>query len=97
MTIGRYLLAMLAVLSLLAIVERGESRAHDCEIGAFGCGHTEQHHEYEGWKTRNGASCCSNEDCRPVRARLDDDGWSVWIPEFVTPRVPICYIWEGRE
>lgn len=54
-----------------------------CELGSFGCGHQEQHRGYEGWRTRNGASCCSGEDCRPVRARPEDDGtWSVWIPEF---------------
>lgn len=60
------------------------ARADDCELGAFGCGHQEQHHQYQQWKPKSGkGSCCNGDDCRPVRARLEDDGsWSVWIPEF---------------
>ena len=59
-------------------------QAQDCEYGAFGCGHAEQHHQYLEWKPRTGkGSCCNGDDCRPVKARSEDDGsWSVWIPEF---------------
>jgi hypothetical protein len=60
------------------------ARAADCEYGAFGCGHGEQHQQYLQWKPKGGkGSCCNGDDCRPVRARVDDDGvWSVYIPEF---------------
>jgi len=34
------------------------------------------HDPYSDWKLPSGASCCSNQDCRPVRAYRDpDDGW----------------------
>ena len=64
-------------------ISRSQAQA-DCEYGAFGCGHAEQHHQYLEWKPTTGkGSCCNGEDCRPVRARVEDDGsWSVWIPEF---------------
>lgn len=59
------------------------TRAQDCEYGAFGCGHAEQHEQYQQWKPKSGnGSCCNGDDCRPVRARLEDDGWTVWIPEL---------------
>lgn len=62
----------------------GRAQAQDCEYGAFGCGHAEQHHQYQEWKPTTGkGNCCNGEDCRPVRARTEDDGsWSIWIPEF---------------
>lgn len=54
-------------------------RAQDCEMGAFGCGHQEQHQHYEGWKDGTGNGCCSGQDCRPVRARLTfDGGWQIF-------------------
>lgn len=61
-----------------------QGRAADCDLGAFGCGHAEQHDQYKGWERKHGkGSCCNGDDCRPVRARLEEDGtWSVWIPEF---------------
>jgi len=64
-------------------ISRSQAQA-DCEYGAFGCGHAEQHHQYQEWKPITGkGSCCNGEDCRPVKARVEDDGsWSVWIPEF---------------
>lgn len=39
------------------------------------------HDIYSDWKQPgNGASCCSNSDCRPVRSTQGADGtWSVWI------------------
>jgi hypothetical protein len=60
------------------------AQVQDCELGAFGCGHAEQHHLYLDWKPRVGkGNCCNGDDCRPVRARTEDDGsWSVWIPEY---------------
>ncbi len=66
------------------------ARAADCEEGAFGCGHEENHEQYKEWRTNTGASCCNNEDCRPVRARPEGDGqWSIWVPEIKTwVRVP---------
>ncbi len=58
------------------------SQAQDCEYGTFGCGHHENHDAYKQWFSPKGASCCSGEDCRPVRARQRIDGdWEIWIPE----------------
>ncbi len=76
------LLVLIAAGLMLAV--GNWARAQDCEFGAFGCGHVQQHHQYQEWKPRTGhGNCCNGEDCRPVRARAEDDGsWSVWIPEF---------------
>lgn len=32
------------------------------------------HSPYEDWKTRNGVSCCNDQDCSPVTAWMDQDG-----------------------
>lgn len=76
----------LALLIAAAATTSSPSRAQpqECEYGAFGCGHDEQHDQYQGWKPTTGkGSCCNGDDCRPVKARNEDDGsWSVWIPEF---------------
>jgi hypothetical protein len=76
--------AFLLVLVLGPFVTPRGAQAQDCELGEFGCGHAQQHREYEGWKPKsNNGNCCNGEDCRPVRARAEWDGsWSVWIPEF---------------
>jgi hypothetical protein len=75
-----------AMLIAAAVMPASPGRAQqpDCEYGAFGCGHAEQHHQYLDWKPSTGkGSCCNGDDCRPVKARSEDDGsWSVWIPEF---------------
>lgn len=76
------LFAIVLIVGAAISAMHNRARAQDCEVGAFGCGHQKQHHQYEGWRTKTNGSCCSGEDCRPVRARLEDDGWSVWIPEF---------------
>ena len=91
LTVVRGLLSTRACLVLVVLiasgmmpVSRSRAQVQDCEYGAFGCGHAEQHHQYQEWKPSTGkGSCCNGEDCRPVRARVEDDGsWSVWIPEF---------------
>jgi hypothetical protein len=91
LTVVRGLLSARARLALLVLIasgtmpaSRSQAQTQDCEFGAFGCGHAEQHHQYRDWKPSTGkGSCCNGEDCRPVRARVEDDGsWSVWIPEF---------------
>ena len=66
--------------------------AQDCEEGAFGCGHQENHDLYKEWNARpwyndgqekRTGSCCNGQDCRPVRAMQDWEGhWSIWIPEW---------------
>ena len=78
-----YVFTML-VAAMALPASHSRAQAQDCEYGAFGCGHVEQHHQYKEWKPTTGkGSCCNGEDCRPVRARTEDDGsWSVWIPEF---------------
>jgi hypothetical protein len=89
MTVIRVLFVRLALVVLIAAGVMAPSaperaQAQDCEYGAFGCGHAEQHHQYLDWKPRTGkGSCCNGDDCRPVKARTEDDGsWSVWSPEF---------------
>jgi hypothetical protein len=76
------LLVLAATAAMLAPPARAQGQ--DCEYGAFGCGHGEQHQQYQEWKPLTGkGNCCNGEDCRPVRARTEDDGsWSIWIPEF---------------
>ncbi len=75
---------MFLVAAMALTVSNNRAQAEDCEYGAFGCGHAEQHDQYQDWKPTTGkGNCCNGEDCRPVRARNEDDGsWSVWIPEF---------------
>lgn len=72
------------LLGLLAIVAFApKARSEDCPVGAFGCGHAEQHEQYSAWRNKDGGSCCSGTDCRPVRARTTMDGtWQIWIPEW---------------
>ena len=88
MTVIRVPFVRVALVVLIAAVmmpaSPNRARAQDCEYGAFGCGHAEQHHQYLEWEPRTGkGSCCNGDDCRPVRARPEEDGsWSVWIPEF---------------
>lgn len=38
------------------------------------------HEPYSGWKSpTTGASCCDHRDCRPTRARMDEQGrWEAW-------------------
>lgn len=38
------------------------------------------HEPYGSWRIpTTGGSCCNNEDCRPTRARQDDEGhWEAW-------------------
>jgi hypothetical protein len=75
------------------------------EFGDFGVGHAQFHHWYNtgengGPLTRPyglpGIKCC-DDDCRPTKARMKDDGsWEVWIerrwwpvpPERIKTNVP---------
>ena len=81
---ARVYVALLALIAAWMMPISRSQAQPDGEYGAFGCGHDEQHHEYLEWKPTTGkGSCCNGEDCRPVKARFEDDGsWSVWIPEF---------------
>ena len=54
-----------------------------CELGAFGCEHEQNHDQYKGWTDMDGVSCCNGQDCRPVRAQKNDDGyWEIYVPEL---------------
>jgi hypothetical protein len=37
---------LVIVVAILAFGEK-KARAQNCELGAFGCGHPEQHHQYK--------------------------------------------------
>jgi hypothetical protein len=42
-------------------------------------GHAEHHDEYQHWKQPgSGLSCCNDQDCRPTRAYLAEEGWRAW-------------------
>lgn len=83
-----WLVAGLCVLTAIAgFCERGW--AQDCQEGAYGCGHQENHQQYKAWHrdsstdaygtSHPGMSCCDEGDCRPTRAFLGDDGlWRAW-------------------
>lgn len=66
------------------------SHAQD-DYGTWGLGHQENHEQYKDWSNaQTGGSCCNGEDCRPVRARYEDDHWAIWIPELSAwLRVPV--------
>lgn len=49
------------------------------QTGNHGDGHAEMHGEYKDWKQpSNGLSCCNDQDCRPTRADLTEQGWRAW-------------------
>lgn len=49
------------------------------QAGAHGVQHAEHHDEYKDWKQPGtGVSCCNDQDCRPTRAYLTEDGWRAW-------------------
>ena len=74
---------LLVILTGGAISTCHEARGQDCAPGAFGCNHHQGHDQYKQWKSRNGGSCCSGHDCRPVRAKQDINGdWWAYIPEY---------------
>lgn len=62
------------------------------------------HDPYSQWKAPNNpnVSCCNNEDCRPTRAYLGDDGlWRAWNgKEWLTVppdrMLPTDYAKDGR-
>lgn len=81
---GALLAAIVLVMALIFLAGFAVRAAwgQDCETGAFDCGHHENHDQYIDWKTPTGGSCCSGQDCRPVRARATDDGWEIYVPEY---------------
>lgn len=66
--------------------------------------HAQMHETYKLWRVPNNpsASCCSNQDCRPTRARVNDNGlWEAWNGQrwIVVPRdltLPPDYAHDGR-
>jgi len=53
------------------------------QSGNHGDGHAEHHDVYRAWvRPGTGMSCCNNEDCRPTRAYMEEDGlWRAWDGE----------------
>lgn len=85
-------IAVIGTMAVLAIAfsvaKCGEARGQDCREGDFGCGHMQNHEQYKTWRGNDGASCCNESECRPTRARQNDDGsWSAWV-EGAWRRVP---------
>lgn len=74
--------ALLVVIFLLGYAIG--ARSQDCQEGAYGCRHQENHDKYKDWKNENtGGSCCNGQDCRPVKATKDEEGnWRIFIPEL---------------
>lgn len=51
------------------------------QSGAHGDGHAQGHDVYRHWRAPDNPhlSCCNDEDCRPTRAYMGDDGlWRAW-------------------
>jgi hypothetical protein len=76
-------LAMLAVLTIAAGVVNCTERGN-AQSGNWGDGHHENHDWYRTLKDRRGLSCCNGDeshgDCRPVQAKLDQNGaWQAFI------------------
>ena len=70
----------LLVTSCVAGFLAGRALAQD-HTGEHGVGHAEMHDIYKDWRepTAPGVSCCSNQDCRPTRAKQDAEGnWLAW-------------------
>lgn len=67
-----------------------------------GEGHAEHHDEYKHWKQPgSGLSCCNDQDCRPTRAYLTDEGWRAWNGQtwLLVPReseLPTDFAGDGR-
>jgi hypothetical protein len=48
--------------------------------GQYGVGHAKWHHEfYSMLKRKDGATCCSDYDCRPTRSRTIGDHYDVKV------------------
>jgi hypothetical protein len=69
-------LAAAAIVTALAMSHSSWSQS-----GNHGDGHAELHHIYKDWRTPGNpaVSCCHDEDCRPTRAKRDENGnWLAW-------------------
>ena len=70
-------------LSLFVVFAIAIAREAWGQDGSHGNGHSEMHDTYKDWRipTNPLASCCHDEDCRPTRAYVDQDGWHAWNGE----------------
>ena len=60
--------------------------------GRHGEGHAQNHDIYKNWRipTNPMASCCHDQDCRPTRAFVGDDGlWRAWEPWHVQATIAL--------
>lgn len=69
---------MMRVVALALVLLAASCMPTIAQSGLHGDGHAEHHDEYSTWKQPSGASCCSDADCRPTRARPGPDGWEAW-------------------
>lgn len=75
--VGTILLILVALVFLAGMLA-GRASA---QTGDHGDGHALNHEWYQGLKQPGtGYSCCNNQDCRPMRAYLGDDGlWRAFV------------------
>jgi len=94
----------IAVLFILVLAFSFAAHVAFAQSGEHGDGHAQMHDTYKGWRLPNnqGTSCCNDNDCRPTRAYVDEEGrWRVWngIMWLVVPwdRVlPADFAHDGR-
>lgn len=69
------------LLSAAIVLAIGAAREALSQSGEHGDGHAQSHDIYRSWKmpSNPSVSCCSDEDCRPTRAKMDEHGnWLAW-------------------
>jgi hypothetical protein len=94
----------IAVLFIVVLALSFAAHVTFAQSGEHGDGHAQMHDTYKGWHPPNnqGTSCCNDNDCRPTRAYVDEEGrWRAWngIMWLVVPweRVlPTDFAKDGR-
>lgn len=93
---------MARILAILVLLQVSTSAL--AQSGQLGDGHAQMHDTYKNWHPplNPASSCCSNADCRPTRAYVDDDRhWHAWNGSrwlIVPPErvLPTDYAGDGR-
>lgn len=91
------LISLVGFLSIWAFPLKAQSGEH-------GDGHAEMHDTYKDWHPPSNpeTSCCNNQDCRPTRAYVDDEGhWRAlvdgqWLVVPSERMLPPDFAHDGR-